>query len=166
MVEIRTQLEELEVLVDTRVNAKVIDNIKIKKAEHELYNVKVDKAKMLKRLQAVKVSIKKRHDDGLKLWEKAVEVYSEMMKKQLGSKQLKFPEKPKMPSTYETINGYIDLFETLTDKEIYLDMKFLEQIFVTTKLSINAQRDGMYNLACYTSGSALGISDYAMTMSR
>lgn len=166
MVEIKTQLETLEKLIEERVNKKVNNNIKIKKAENELYKVKVDKDKMIKQLQNVKKSIKTRHEEALKIWDKAVEVYADMMKKQLGSKQLKFPEKPRMPHSYETINGYIDMFETFIDKSIYLDMCMLEQIFINTKSGINTQKDAMYNLSCITSGSALGVSDYAMNLSR
>jgi len=166
MTEVKTQLEEIEKIVEERSKLKAKEYIGISKFDFELHKVKVNKDVIIKRLEEVKKQIKDRHDEALKVWDKAVEVYSEFMKKQMGSNSLKFPQKPKMPDAYEEINGYIDLFSSLVDNEIYLDMEYLENIFLNSKQSINKQKSEYYNLCSFTSGSTLAMADWSLTTSK
>jgi len=165
MVEIKTQLEELEKLIDNRVEKQVTTNVnnslEIKKYDRETSTVKVKKKTLIERLEKIKKTINARHEKSLKVWEKAVEVYSEIMKKQLGSRSLKFPDKPKLPEAYEVICGYIDLFSSIMNDELQLKMEYLEGIFLDTKSSINSQKQDYYNLCAYTSGSVYAMSDSA-----
>lgn len=100
-------------------------------AKKEGENITVNTAKTLTSLKDIQTEITKKYNETLKLWQQSVKLYEEFIKKAPGSQQMAPPEaKPSLPTSVDTVKGYIDMFKSLSGKELTLPTKFVERMYL------------------------------------
>lgn len=158
MVELKVALDDLEQLIESRANKKLVESYKV---------VSVNRERLIKRLIKARKSIIEKLDESKELWKQGVELYYDLMKKNLGSQSIQRPpNKPSLPAEYDNIEGYIDMFESIENEGLSLELIFLEKIFLEVARGLTTIRDTYNAMAFYCSGSAWSTSDYSLTLDR
>lgn len=150
MSEMKTELDELERLIEARASSKSDESASIKK---------VNCKKIVEQLKKAEEEIIQRHKEAKKLWKKSIDLYAEFIKKNPGSKQVNPPANmPEEPKQADEIRGYIKLFETMVDEDTNISLGVLREIFKTTSEGIQEAKHTAYLLQTAVSGSTVQIN--------
>jgi ElaB/YqjD/DUF883 family membrane-anchored ribosome-binding protein len=144
MTEINVELDNLERLIDQKADEKNQINSRVKRAAP---------AKIIQALKEAEKEILQKHKEAKKLWKQSIDLYADFIKKNPGSKQVNPPsDMPEEPKQLDEIRGYIKVFESLMDDEIYIEFNVLREIFKTTAEGIIEARHSLYALSSAVSG--------------
>jgi ElaB/YqjD/DUF883 family membrane-anchored ribosome-binding protein len=150
MSEMKTELDELERLIEARATNKSEESASIKK---------VNRKKILEQLKNAEKEIMDKHKESKKLWKKSIDLYTDFIKKNPGSKQVNPPANmPEEPKQADEIRGYIKLFESMVDEETNISLGTLKEIFKTTSEGIQEAKHTAYLLTAAASGSAVMVN--------
>jgi len=165
--EIKSNIEEIEKLIEKRANEKKKQDLDIKRFDVEQNYRKVNRKELIVCLEKIKKEIKKHYDKSIKLWNQATDNYFEYMRKHHGTSQLNPPpNKPDMPSEYDKANGYIDIYSIINENEILMKSSEVENMFLESMRGITKARNdaigmeyyGLSNFSTNINGSSTSIN--------
>ena len=108
---------------------------------------------MIKNLKAIKEDILKKYKETKKLWNKSLKLYQDFIEKNPGSKQINAPgDMPKIPDEVDTVKGYIDMFEAISDDSLNLQTDFIEKIYLESVRGVTTARKNLWDAQVCVSG--------------
>jgi len=115
--------------------------------------IRTIKIRTIEILKTTKANIEKKHEDSLKLWDKCIDEYAKLMKRNLNTPRP--PTKPQKPRTLDRVDGYIDMLGIIEGEKIKLEFDDIRGIF-------NDLMESSYEV----SSVFMALSDYSLTLDR
>ncbi len=152
--------------VNQLVEAKVkVFNLETQLRDNPPQTVTVDVKALLSKLKEMEADIIKKHQQALKAWRRAVNIYADFLKKNPGSRALNPPDTaPKLGSKIEIVRGWIRAYEVITDKTTKLSMADWTKLFQDASSAVADMRALRDSYSVYVSGATtLSLSNTATT---
>lgn len=147
--EIKGEIEKIEKLIEERAEDKLSISSN---------TMKVNVKKITSQLGTIEKEIEKKYREAKNLWEKSIKLYTDFLKKNPGSQQLNPPQKmPERPKELEVVKGFINIFSSVVDSEIYVYTNLLKDVFLEATRGIYEARHQAYIMQTAVSGLAVGI---------
>jgi hypothetical protein len=151
---------ELEKYIDIRVEEGVREEFRIATT----YKLS-DKKAIVRELEKAKARIEEEHKKALKLWQEALDVYFKYMSEHRGGRMVKDPpKKPEIASSYDKIDGYISMFNVMTEEKTIFSIEFLEKVFLEVARGIEDAKKSTAYMAYCASGCSYAMSDYTLSV--
>ena len=147
MNEITSTIAELQKIIQIEVE---------KECQRKVNIVKISKKNLIDSLTEIIKEIQKKHIESKKFWNKTVEIYQKFVAENPGSQLMKPPTSPpKYPSSFETIKGYIKLFNAFSEELITVELSFLKEIFNVSSNTIAEVNEIRTSYASMATGSMI-----------
>jgi len=137
----------------------ILDLIK-KTAETQVKEsvISVNVKRLIEGLSEIEKEIREKHAESQRLWNKSVKLYQKFLREAPGSIQMSAPgPAPKIPSSLETVRGYILLFKGFVDEAATLQLGFLREVFHISSQALASAREIRDNYVATVSGAVYNV---------